>query len=78
MSKGCCIIIDKPSKDFDKADVLQPNNAFTLRSRGVVKSRSKEYQGPLQDLDKVDVLEPNNAFTLKSPGHVKRMSLGGP
>jgi tetratricopeptide (TPR) repeat protein len=59
--------------DFDKADVLKPNNASTLRSRGNVKRMLKEYQGALDDLDKADVLEPNNAFTLTIRGNVKRM-----
>jgi len=59
--------------DLDKADVLEPNNAFTLRSRGDVKKMLKDYQGALNDLDKADVLEPNNAFTLRSRGDVKRM-----
>jgi len=58
-------------KDLNKADVLEPNNAFTLRSCGDVKKMLKEYQGALEDLDKVDVLEPNNAFTLRNHGNVK-------
>jgi len=58
-------------EDLDKADVLEPNNAFTLRSRGVVKYKLHDYQGALEDLDKADVLEPNNAFTLRSPGVLK-------
>jgi tetratricopeptide (TPR) repeat protein len=57
--------------DLDKADVLKPNNASTLRSRGNVKRMLKEYQGALDDLDKADVLEPNNAFTLMIRGDVK-------
>jgi len=71
-------------KDLDKANVLEPNNAFALKIRGDVKKRSKEYQGALEDLDKDDVLEPNNAFTLTSRGDVKKRaerisrSLGGP
>jgi tetratricopeptide (TPR) repeat protein len=58
-------------EDLDKADVLEPNNAFTLRTRGDVKMILREYRGALEDLDKVNVIEPNNAFTLKSCGDVK-------
>jgi tetratricopeptide (TPR) repeat protein len=60
-------------EDLDKADVLEPNNAFTLKSRGDVKYMLKEYQGALEDLDKADVLEPKNAFTLRYRGFVKKM-----
>jgi tetratricopeptide (TPR) repeat protein len=58
-------------EDLDKADVLEPNDAFTLRSRGDVKIMLKDYQGALEDLDKVDVLEPNDASTLSSHGPIK-------
>jgi tetratricopeptide (TPR) repeat protein len=59
--------------DLDKADVLEPDNAFTLSSRGKVKRMLKVYQGALNDLDKADVLELDNAFTLSSRGDVKRL-----
>jgi tetratricopeptide (TPR) repeat protein len=58
-------------EDLDKADVLEPNNAFTLRIRGDVKRVLEDNQGALEDLDKADVLEPNNAFTLRHRGEVK-------
>jgi len=57
--------------DLDKVNVFEPNNAFTLQSRGDVKRILKDYQGASEDLDKADVLEPNNAFTLQSRGNVK-------
>jgi tetratricopeptide (TPR) repeat protein len=60
-------------EDLDKADVLEPNNAFTLTTRARVKRMLHDYQGALEDLDKADVLEPNNAFTLRTPTDVKRM-----
>ncbi|CAM6059862.1 unnamed protein product [Sphagnum tenellum] len=60
-------------EDLDKADVLKPNDAFTLRARGEVKRMLDDYQGALEDLDKADVLEPNNAVTLRRRGEVKRM-----
>jgi len=58
-------------EDLDKANVLEPNNASTLRTRENVKNMLKEYQGALEDLHKAYVLEPNNAFTLTSRGDVK-------
>ncbi len=51
-------------KDFEKANVLEPNDAFTLHSCGDVKRMLKDYQGALEDLDMIHILEPNNAFTL--------------
>jgi hypothetical protein len=60
-------------EDLDKADVLKPNNAFTLRSYGNVKRMLEDCQGALEDLDKVDVLEPNNEFTFKWRGDVERI-----
>jgi len=65
--------IKEPCKTLQKVDILQPNNAFILMSRGNVKKMLHDYQGSLEDFDKVDVLEPNNAFTLRSRGDVKRM-----
>ncbi len=44
-------------KDFNKADFLKPNNAFTLQSHADIKKM-------LEDLDKANFLEPNNAFIL--------------
>jgi hypothetical protein len=51
-------------KDLHKADVLKPNNAFTLQTCGNVKRMLKDCQGVLEDLNKADVLEPNKTFTL--------------
>jgi hypothetical protein len=51
-------------EDLDKVDVLEPNNAFTLRSHGKVKHMLDDHQGALDNFDKADVLDPNNAFTL--------------
>jgi len=31
-------------EDLNEADVLEPNNAFTLQSHGVVKNMLKDYQ----------------------------------
>jgi tetratricopeptide (TPR) repeat protein len=60
-------------EDLDKADVFEPNHAFTLRVRGDVKIMLKDDQGALEDLDKADVLEPNDAFTLRVRGFVKKV-----
>jgi tetratricopeptide (TPR) repeat protein len=60
-------------EDLHKVNVLELNNARTLRGRGDVKRMLKDYQGALNDLDKADVLERNNAFTLNDRGHVKHM-----
>jgi len=71
-------------EDFDKVNVLEPNNAFILQIRGDVKKMLKDYQGALEDLDKANVLEPNNALTLEIRGDIKNdnegllRSLGGP
>ncbi len=49
-------------KDFDKVDVLEPNNAFTLKRRGDVKKMLQDYHEALEEFDKANVLKPNNAF----------------
>ncbi len=55
--------------DQDKVNVLEPNNASTLRSHEDVKRMLKDSQGALSDLDKADVLELENAFTFRSRGN---------
>jgi tetratricopeptide (TPR) repeat protein len=50
-------------ENFDKANILEPNNVFLLQCCGDVKKMLEDYQGALKDLDKADVLEPNNVFT---------------
>jgi tetratricopeptide (TPR) repeat protein len=49
-------------EDLHKVDVLDPNNATTLKIRGNVKNMLHDYQGALEDLDKVDVFEPNKCI----------------
>jgi tetratricopeptide (TPR) repeat protein len=49
-------------KDFDKAYVIEPNNAFILKIYGNVNTKLKDYQGALEDLDNTHVIEPNNVF----------------
>jgi tetratricopeptide (TPR) repeat protein len=51
-------------EDLDKANILEPNNAFTLSVRGDVKRMLDDYQGALEDLHKADVLKPKNAIIL--------------
>jgi len=60
-------------QDFDKANDLEPHNAFTLRTRGNIKFFLKDFKGALEDLDKADSLEPNNVFTYRTRGNVKIM-----
>jgi tetratricopeptide (TPR) repeat protein len=59
--KRMCNIILKNYMILTKANVLEPNNAFTLQSRGHFKRMLNEYQRALEDLNKTDVFEPNNA-----------------
>jgi hypothetical protein len=51
-------------EEFDKVDVLEKNNAITLKTHENVKGMSNDYQGALENVDKVDILQPNNAFIL--------------
>jgi tetratricopeptide (TPR) repeat protein len=60
-------------EDLDKANDVEPNNAFTLGHRGDVKRMLKDFQGALEDLNMAHVLDPSNAFTLRIRGDVKRM-----
>jgi hypothetical protein len=53
-------------ENLDKIDVLEPNNAFPLRTHEDVKRMLHAYQGALKDLDKVHVLEPNNPSIFNS------------
>jgi len=50
--------------DLDKANILEPNHAFTLGFRGDVKRRLEDYQGALEDIEKANVFQPNDAFIL--------------
>jgi tetratricopeptide (TPR) repeat protein len=59
-------------EDLDKANVLEPSNAFILQIRGNVKRMLKDYQGAFKDLDKVNVFQTNDTLTLKSPEPIKR------
>lgn len=62
----------KTLQDLNKVDILEPNNAFILSTRGDVKKRLYDYQRVLQNLDKSHDLEPNNAFTSRTRGDVKK------
>jgi len=59
-------------KDLDKANVLEPNNEFTLQCHVNVKRILKDYQRALKDLEKVDVFNP----TMHSLCNVVEMSKG--
>jgi hypothetical protein len=47
-------------EDLDKVDVLGPNDAFTLRTRGDLKRMLKDYQGASETIVKVHHLQPND------------------
>ncbi len=47
-------------EDLEQVDVLEPNNASSLRTRGNVKRMLKAYQGALETIDKVHQLQPND------------------
>jgi regulator of sirC expression with transglutaminase-like and TPR domain len=47
-------------EDLEQVDVLEPNNASSLRTRGNVKRMLKAYQGALETIDKVHHLQPND------------------
>ena len=51
--------------DFDNADRLQPNNAWTLKTRGETKRQLADFKGSLVDLILFNRLQPNDAFTLE-------------
>jgi len=40
-------------EDLDKAHVLEPNDAFTLRVRGAVKRMLNDHQGALEALTRL-------------------------
>jgi hypothetical protein len=46
-------------EDVDKADVLGPNDAFTLRTHEDVKRMLKDYQRASKTIVKVHHLQPN-------------------
>jgi tetratricopeptide (TPR) repeat protein len=50
---------------FDQANVLVPNDPYTLQVRGNVKEMLGDYEGALEDLDEANILEPNDAVTLQ-------------
>jgi regulator of sirC expression with transglutaminase-like and TPR domain len=52
MSKDVEKISRRALEDLDKANVLEPNNAFTLTNRGKIKGMLENKQGALEDLDK--------------------------
>jgi serine/threonine protein kinase len=52
----------RASKDFDKGNFLEPNNAFILQSHGDVKNLLKDYETTLEDLDNEGA---KNSFTSK-------------
>jgi tetratricopeptide (TPR) repeat protein len=65
---------EKTFKDLDNVHILEPNNAFTLKTCGTLKYLLHDYQGvALENIHKTHVLDPNNASTWRNLEHVKRM-----
>ncbi len=60
-------------EDLDKADVLEPNNAFTLIIHAYTNWSLKNYQIALETMEKVHVLEPNNHLILQTQNWLKWM-----
>ena len=50
----------------------QPNDAWTLKARGVTKRELKDLEGSLVDLDRADGVQPNDTWTLKARGVTRR------
>jgi tetratricopeptide (TPR) repeat protein len=60
-------------EDLDKADVLEPNNAFTLITHANTNLSLNKYQFALETMEKVRVLEPNNYLILQTQNWWKWM-----
>jgi tetratricopeptide (TPR) repeat protein len=60
----------KALKDLDKANVLKPNNTFTLTNHGNVKIMLEDYHRSLEDVDKAYVIKPNTIFVLIVHAHI--------
>jgi len=46
--------------NFNKAYVLERNNAFTLRTHKKIKTMVDDHQGTLENCEKVDILKPKD------------------
>ncbi|CAN5971409.1 unnamed protein product [Sphagnum jensenii] len=60
-------------EDLDKADVLEPNDAFTLITHAYINWSLNKYQFALETMEKVRVLEPNNYLILQTQNWLKWM-----
>jgi serine/threonine protein kinase len=60
-------------EDLDKADVLEPNDAFTLIIHAYTNWSLNNYQIALETLEKVHVFEPNNHLILQTQNWLKWM-----
>ncbi len=49
-------------ENLDKANGLEPSNAFTFSDHEDVKMKLKDYQGTLEDVDKAHVFKQNLFF----------------
>jgi hypothetical protein len=50
--------------DFDKANIIEGNDATILKIQGCLKRKLEDYQGVLLDFNEVEVLQRNNVHTM--------------
>jgi serine/threonine protein kinase len=60
-------------EDLDKADVLEPNHAFTLTTSAHTNWSLNKYQVALEAIDKFHFLKPNDDFILQTRKWLKWM-----
>jgi serine/threonine protein kinase len=60
-------------EDLDKADVLKPNDAFTLATYAHTNWSLDKYQAAVDAIDKLHFLEPNDDFILQTRKWLKWM-----
>jgi hypothetical protein len=55
-------------EDFDKANVLGPNNVIILKTHGIIKSLLNDYKKTLKGLNETYLIKPNNVHVLEACG----------
>jgi serine/threonine protein kinase len=60
-------------EDLNKADVLEPNDAFTLTAYAHMNLSVNKYQAALEAIDKLHFLQPNDGFILQDRKWLKWM-----
>jgi hypothetical protein len=51
--------------DFDKANIIEGNDARILKIRGCLKRKLEDYQGVLLDFNEVEVLQRNTMVVVQ-------------